>query len=126
VIERWPAVHGRWRGDIDQGVIDVGQRQAKVADLTRLVSQRFGLVNGAEELGERQRGAKTDCDKPRAQGRCTHAVDPAPSCVRGEPTVFSIGSQPCIVGIAGTPTVSFYGLDGEPGELVGRDVLGRC
>jgi hypothetical protein len=40
------------------------------------VSQRFGFVDGAEELGKRQRGTKTDCDKPRAQGRCAHAVIP--------------------------------------------------
>jgi hypothetical protein len=45
------------------------------------VSQRFGFVDGAEELGKHQRGTKTDCDKPRAQGRCAHAVDPTPACI---------------------------------------------
>jgi hypothetical protein len=67
VIERWPAVHRRRRSDIDQGMIDFGQRQAQVTDLARLVCQRFSFVNGAEELGERQRGAKTDGDKPRVK-----------------------------------------------------------
>src|SRR5262245_48657805 len=62
-------------------MIDVGKRQAQVADLAWLVSQRFGFVDGAEELGKRQRGTKTDRDKPRAQGRCAHAVNPGPACI---------------------------------------------
>jgi hypothetical protein len=81
-IERWPAVRRRRRGDIDQSMIDVGQRQAQVTDLARFVGQCFGLVDGTEELSERQRGAKADGDKPRAQGRCAHAVDPAPACIQ--------------------------------------------
>jgi hypothetical protein len=82
VIERRQAVHRRRWADLDQGVINLGKSQAQVADLACLVSQRFGFVNGAEELGKRQRGAQTDCDEPRAQGRCAHAVDPAPACIR--------------------------------------------
>ena len=63
----------RRRDGVDQSVINLGHGQAKVADLARLVSQRLGLVDGAEELGERQ------CDaKAIAQSRVLRVAVPTP------------------------------------------------
>jgi hypothetical protein len=94
MTDRRPAVDRRRRGDVDQGMIDFGQAQAKVADLAQLVPQRLGLVHSPKELGERQRGGKTDRAKPCAQGRSAHAVDLAPACIRAKPTAFVGSRQP--------------------------------
>ena len=94
MTDRRPAVDWRRRGDVDQGMIDFGHAQAKVADLVRLVPQRLGLVHNPKELGKRQRGNKTDGAKPRAQGRSAHALDPAPACIRAQPTAFIGSRQP--------------------------------
>jgi hypothetical protein len=63
-------------------VINLGHGQAKVADLARLVTQRLGLVDAAQELGDDQCDAKSYRAKARAKGRRAHAVDLAPACIR--------------------------------------------
>jgi hypothetical protein len=54
------------RDGVDQAMIEVGHRQAKIAGLARLVTRCLGLVDAAQKLGEDQRDAKTDRAKPRA------------------------------------------------------------
>jgi hypothetical protein len=46
------------------------------------MTQRLGLVDAAQELGDEQRDAKSYRAKPRAKGRRAHAVDLAPACIR--------------------------------------------
>ena len=59
MIEHHPAVDRRRHNCIDQSMIDIGHGQAKVADLARLVTQRLGLVDAAQELGDDQRDTKS-------------------------------------------------------------------
>lgn len=76
-------VLGRYRRcDVDQGAADIGKRQAEVADLARLVAQSLGVVDGPKQLGQPQRGGKTNRAKPRAQGRRDHSLHPTPAKAR--------------------------------------------
>jgi hypothetical protein len=94
MMDRRPTVGRRRSGDIDQSMIELGQAKAKIADLTRRMAGCLALVDSAKKPGEYQRSDKTDRAKPSAQGRSVHSVDPAPSCVRVEPTVFVTSRQP--------------------------------
>ena len=70
-------VLNRDRGsDVDQSIADVGEGEAKVADLGRVVRHRLGFVICPKQLGERQRNCEKSRLKPRVQGRCAHAMHP--------------------------------------------------
>lgn len=59
---------------VDQSRADVGQREAKVTDRTRLVGHRLSLVHGPKELSEGQRGDKTSRVQPSAQDCCAQSA----------------------------------------------------
>jgi hypothetical protein len=57
--DRW--TWGRRRRDgVDQSATQIGEGEAEVADLARLVRQGFGFVGGEKQLGEHQRAGNTN------------------------------------------------------------------
>jgi hypothetical protein len=62
--------------DVDLSMADIGEGEAKLADLARIVGYRLGFVIRPKQLRDRQRNYEKSRLKPRVQGRCAHAMHP--------------------------------------------------
>jgi hypothetical protein len=63
--------------DLGHNMAEVGQGEAKVADLVLRVRRGLGFMLGPKELREQERGRETDRAKPYPQGRRAHSSNPA-------------------------------------------------